>query len=68
LLATEDWDDFDLGAVMESPMSQDDVKEVVQTLYKVFFSPEYILRKLVLVRSLDDLRFVKKGIARSLGA
>lgn len=67
-LATEDWGDYDMGgAVMRSPMSEDDIKEVVQSLYKVFFSPEYIARKLTSVRSLDDLTFIRKGIGKIFG-
>jgi len=67
-LATEDWDDYDMGgAVMRSPISENDIKEVVQSLYKVFFSPGYIARKLTSVRNLDDLRFIRRGISKLFG-
>jgi radical SAM superfamily enzyme YgiQ (UPF0313 family) len=67
-LTTEDWDGYDMGkAVMKSSMSGDDIKEVVQSLYKVFFSPGYIARKLTSVRNLDDLLFIRRGISKIFG-
>ncbi len=67
-LKTEDWEEYDMrGSVMHSPISEKEIKELTQGLYKVFFTPQYAVRKLVSIRSIDDLVFVKKGISAVAG-
>lgn len=67
-LNTCDWSEYDMrGSVMYSPMGEDEIKELTQGLYKVFFTPHYVLRKLASIRSVDDLVFVKKGITSIAG-
>lgn len=61
-------DDYDRGeALMRSSMSEDEIKEVVQNLYRVFFLPEYIVRKLASVWNSDDLKFIMRGMSKTLG-
>jgi len=68
LLLTEDWDEYDMkNAVIETPMSQKELKEIVQTLYKCFLEPRYVARRLISIRSIDDLKFMKRGIAKLHG-
>lgn len=68
LLMTMDWERYDMCEnVMDSPMSDSDVKKMTQDLYKVFMSPRYVLRKLKSIRSLDDLHFMKKGVRAIAG-
>lgn len=58
LLATEDYDDYDMRqSVMKIPLSQEQVLELTQDLYSAFLSPQYIIRKIVSIRSLDDIKF-----------
>jgi radical SAM superfamily enzyme YgiQ (UPF0313 family) len=62
LLVTENWDDYDMRkAVMKTPMNEEDIKEVSQQLYKVFFTPKYVIRRLSSIRSLNDLSFIRRG-------
>lgn len=57
-LLTEDWDEYDMrDPVMKTPMSSAKVKEMVQCLYKVSYHPEFLARKILSIRGLDDLRF-----------
>lgn len=57
-LLTEDWDRYDMKEpIMLSPMSEKDIKELTQMLYKSFASPQYIMRKIFSIRSIDDLKF-----------
>ena len=68
LLLTEDWDDYDMRqGVMKTEMSQEELKEVTQDLYKVFFEPSYVFRRLVSIRGLDDIRFIKRGLNKIYG-
>lgn len=68
LLVSDDWDDFDMRKpVMKTPLSESEIKGLTQRLYKVFFTPRYLLRKLFLVRRFEDLKFARKGIKKILG-
>jgi radical SAM superfamily enzyme YgiQ (UPF0313 family) len=67
-LKTEEWEKYDMRSnVMHSPMDDEEVNELIQNLYKVFFTPQYLVRKLLSIRSLSDLHFVRKGIAAISG-
>ena len=68
LLSTQDWDDFDMRQpVVETPINEKDIKELTQRLYKVFFTPRYVIRRLISIRGLSDLRFLWRGIRAVLG-
>ena len=56
-----------LGMEIDEIEGEDEIKELTQGLYKVFFTPHYVLRKLASIRSVDDLVFVKKGITSIAG-
>jgi len=61
-LLTEDWDRYDMKEpVMKSPMSGGDIKDLTQMLYKSFASPQYILRKVLSIRSIEDCRFLLRA-------
>ncbi|MCX6763731.1 MAG: radical SAM protein [Candidatus Moranbacteria bacterium] len=68
LLLTNDYSRFDQREpVMKSPLSNQDVKELVQDLYKSFLSPKFILRKILSIRSWDDIKFLWIAGLRVLG-
>ncbi len=68
LLRTEDWDEYDMRkAVIKSSVSPEELKEIVQRLYKVFFEPKYIVRKFLSIRSFDDIKFITRGISKIRG-
>jgi len=67
-LLTDDWDKYDMReAVMKSPVSDNDIKELTKRLYKSFASPQYILRKALSVRSADDLAFLWRAGRKLVG-
>jgi radical SAM superfamily enzyme YgiQ (UPF0313 family) len=67
-LTTDDWDDYDMRQpVMKAAVGPDEIRKLTQDLYKVFFSPRYILRRVTRIRSLDDLSFGVRGIKAVLG-
>ncbi len=67
-LRTNKWEDYDMrGGVMRSPMSDMEIKELTQGLYRVFFTPRYVLRKMASIRRPEDLIFVRKGISAIAG-
>ena len=61
-LLTENWDDYDMKqSVWKSPITNEDVLGYTQDLYRAALSPAFIFRKLLSIRSLDDLRFLTRA-------
>ncbi len=59
MLTTKEYERFDQREmVMKSSLSTEDAKELVQGLYKSFMSPQFIARKILSVRSWDDVKFL----------
>lgn len=59
LLLTNDYSRFDQREmVMRSPLTEEDVKYMVQGLYKSFITPKFILKKILAIRSVDDIKFL----------
>jgi len=68
LLKTEDWERYDMREpVIKSPLSEAEIKELTQKLYKSFASPKYVLKKLASVRTADDARYVLRAAKAVLG-
>lgn len=67
-LLTEDWDRFDMReSVWKSPVTDSDVKRLTQGLYKAALNPRFITRKVIHIRSVDDLRFLVMAGRKLLG-
>ncbi len=62
-LLTDDWDRFDMREpVMKTPMGNEKLMKLVQGLYSVSFNPEFLARKLVSIRDLEDVKyFIRAG-------
>jgi len=59
LLLTREYSRFDQREmVMKSPLTSEDAKELVQELYKSFITPKFILKKILAIRSIDDIKFL----------
>ena len=57
-LLTERYEDFDQRMpVMKTPMGSEKIKEAVQSVYKVAFSPEFLFRRIIGIRSIEDIKF-----------
>jgi len=67
-LTTQDWDEYDMRQpVMKTAMSKADIKQATQELYRIFLTPRYILRRLLSIRSLSDVRFISRGARKVFG-
>jgi radical SAM superfamily enzyme YgiQ (UPF0313 family) len=67
-IKTFDWDRYDMGEpVMVTPMRDEEIIELVQKVYEVGFDFEFILRTLVGIRSLDDVKFIFRNVGKLLG-
>lgn len=67
-LKTEDWDEYDQRmAIMKSPLTEQDIKELTQELYKSFITPKFIFRKIVSVRNMADVSFLFRAGGKVMG-
>ena len=68
LLRTKNWEDYDQRMpVMKSPLSEKDVKELTQELYKAFMTPKFIWRKIIGIRNGGDVKFLFRAAGKVLG-
>ncbi len=68
LLSTEDWDDFDMRRpVLKTPFPAEGVMKLVRSMYSTAFSPEFLLRRLYMIRDPDDLRYFLRAAAKVIG-
>jgi len=59
LLNTENWDDFDMRQpVIKSPISSNDQKQIIQSLFKGIITPKFIINKIKSIRSFADIKFL----------
>lgn len=59
LLKTEDWDQYDMRMpIMKCPISDEKLKELVRECYSTVITPKFLIRKVVGIRNLSDLKFL----------
>ncbi len=59
LVDKTDYEAFDMRApVMKIPFAHERLMELTQELYSSFFTPQYIVRKVLSVRNKDDFKFL----------
>jgi hypothetical protein len=57
-----DWEKFDMRQrVMKSPLTEEQVKELTASLYKLFFGSKYMLKQITSIRNLDDIKYLYRG-------
>lgn len=68
-LTTLDWDEYDMRRqIMKTPLvSEEEIKCAVRDVYRGFFQPEALLRRLCSTRTLFDFGFYYRGIRSLLG-
>ena len=68
LLNFEDYDRFDQREqVMKSVLTTEDVKDLTSQLYKSFLTPQFILRKILSIRTVEDVKFLMMAGFKVLG-
>ena len=53
--------------VMTSSLPDEDVEEMAKKIYGLFLSPKYVARRVMTIRSVEDLKFVMKGAKKVIG-
>ena len=68
LLRSTNWDDFDMKqSIIKAPLSDEDIKGLVQRMYRISFHPKFILRKLFTIRDTDDLKYYFRAAQKTIG-
>ena len=68
LLSTLDWNLYDMKLpVMKLNFPSEKLLKLVQSMYSVSFSPEFILRKLLSIKDFDDIRYFRRAFLKVIG-
>lgn len=68
LVDPKDYEAFDMRRpVMKIPFPEARLYEMTQELYSAFFTPQYFARKILSIRSLDDVKFYAMSAKKLLG-
>jgi radical SAM superfamily enzyme YgiQ (UPF0313 family) len=68
LVSPDEYESFDMrGPVMKVPFSKEKLMELTQELYSSFFSVGYIFRKIMSIRSKEDVKFFTFSAWKLLG-
>ena len=65
----KEYERFDMSEpVLKTPdMTDKEVMEICNNIYKIFLTPEYMFRRLIGIRSFGDVKFVLKGAKAVVG-
>ncbi|MGC8618508.1 MAG: B12-binding domain-containing radical SAM protein [Thermoplasmata archaeon] len=67
-LLTEDWDQYDMRRpIMSIPFPPRELMEIIEKFYGVAYTPEFIMRRIANIRTLDDVKFLFFGFKKVIG-
>ena len=67
-LLTKDWNKYDMSEpVMKTSVPAKDLKSLVSSIYSSRLTPGFVIKKLISVRTVDDLNFYFRGGLAALG-
>jgi len=59
LLISTDWNDYDMRQpIMKSPLTPATQQKLIHSLFKSAWEPKFLLRKILSIRSIDDIRLL----------
>ncbi|MCK4821546.1 radical SAM protein, partial [bacterium] len=68
LLYSMDWEYYDMkNPVMKLKFAPEKLMRLVQSLYSVSYSPEFIARKILSIRGLDDVKYFGRAFMKVAG-
>lgn len=63
-----DWPDYDMrNPVMKLSFSPDKLFSLVRSMYSVSFHPEFIFRKIISIRKIDDIKYFWRAFLKIIG-
>jgi len=68
LLMSYDWSYYDMkNPVMKLNFNSEQLSKLVQGMYSVSFNPEFILRKIMSIREIDDVKYFGRAFLKVIG-
>jgi len=68
LLYSTDWKYYDMkNPVMKTEFSKEKLMQLVQSLYSVSYSPEFVVRKILSIRDFDDVKYFGRAFMKVAG-
>ena len=65
LLLTENWEDYDMRqAIMKTEIGEQKIKEWIQRLYNLSFTPRFLAHKILSIRDLDDIKYYLRAFKK----
>lgn len=64
-----EWERWDMSEpiLKSGDMSPEEVKRLCDETYRLFLSPKYVLKKMLSIRSFEDLKFSFRGARKVIG-
>jgi len=67
-LKTLDWDRYDMKeAVMKLSFDEKKALNLVQSMYRIAFQPQFVFRRILSIRDLDDLKYFYRAAKKVFG-
>ena len=64
----DEWEYYDMRQpVMKTALAPEEIKDMTQQLYKLFFTPRYIMNQLSAIKTKDDLKYIMRGAKKLFG-
>ncbi|MBU1086402.1 MAG: radical SAM protein [Candidatus Omnitrophica bacterium] len=68
LLYSTNWEDYDMKSpLMKTDFSKEKLLQLVQSLYSVSYSPEFVARKILSIRGVDDVKYFGRAFLKVAG-
>jgi cAMP phosphodiesterase len=52
---------------MKTPLPEEDVELMARKIYQLFFTPGYVVNRVLTIRSLEDVQFILRGVKKVIG-
>jgi radical SAM superfamily enzyme YgiQ (UPF0313 family) len=66
ILKSYDWDRFDMKEpVVKIPMDESKITELIRSTYRIVLDPEFICRKIISIKDMDDIRYFYRAARRA---
>ena len=68
LIKTFDWNKYDMKQpILKTKIKDEQLLKMIQDIYKVAFNPQFILRKMLAIKSINDLKYYFSAGKKVLG-
>ena len=63
-----EWEKFDMRQrIMKSPLTEKQIKNLTSSLYRLAFTPKFIFRQIIQIKSIDDIKYLLRAFKSVVG-